>query len=319
LRTPTVNPDRTPVLEVRGATKRFGSNAALQGVDLRIGAGEIYALLGPNGAGKTTLIRAISGRLGLDAGEIRIEGHSPRQRAARRLFGLVPQSIALYPHLTARENLIALGRLSGVPAREIATAADRALARISLSERAGDLTETLSGGMQRRLNIAAGTLHHPRLLLLDEPTVGVDVVAREEIHALLRELRGDGLAVLLTTHDLDQASELADRVGILAAGRLLAQGPPDVLVQEIFDGARELIVTLSRTPEQGARELLTAAGLAPLEQGLTWEGSLRGGLEQLEELSRRLGETGTAIGEVRVREPGLRGVFFHLTGQELPP
>jgi ABC-2 type transport system ATP-binding protein len=305
------------VLEVSAAIKRFGAQTALDGIDLHIGPGEIYALLGPNGAGKTTLIRAISGRLSLDAGTIRILGQAPRSRSARRLFGLVPQAIALYPHLTARENLVALGRLSGVPAREVGAAADHALARMALTDRSSDLTETLSGGMQRRLNIAAGTLHHPRLLLLDEPTVGVDVVAREEIHAMLRDLRSDGLAVLLTTHDLEQASELADRVGILAAGRLLAQGTPGALVREIFAGSRELIVTLSGLPVEDARKLLRAAGLTPIEQGLTWKGLLQGGLEQLELLGRHLGELGTPIAEVRVREPGLRGVFFHLTGQEL--
>jgi ABC-2 type transport system ATP-binding protein len=309
-----------PVLEVRGATRRFGHHRALCDVGLTIAGGEIFALIGPNGAGKTTLVRAITGRLPLDGGSVLICGRPVRRNPeTRRLLGLVPQSVALYPHLTARENLEVLGRLSGVPARDLGPVVDAALSQVGLAGRAADRTARLSGGMQRRLNIVAGTLHRPRLLVLDEPTVGVDLRAREAIHALLRDLRGRGLAVLLTTHDLDQAADLADRIGILAHGRLVAVDTPAALVNEVCGEERELRVALSQAPDRAARAFLQAAGLTPAEGDRTWTGPLRGGLDRLAHVSARLAELNLAVDEVRVREPGLRGVFFRLTGEEFAP
>ncbi len=306
------------MLRVVGATRRFGSNVALAGVDLAIKAGEIFALIGHNGAGKTTLVRAISGRIRLDAGSIDILGRDVHaDAAAKSLFGLVPQSIALYDHLTARENLAVLGRLSGVPARDIARVVEQALKLMALSDRADDLTANLSGGMQRRLNIAAGTLHHPRLLLLDEPTVGVDLMAREGIHDLLRELRRDGLAILLTTHDLDQAEELADRVGIMSNGRILAEGETESLVRSVFGEAKELIMTFAREPDARGLEFLENQGLTRVEGGAAWTGRLSGGFAEVSQLGGRAARAGLAVDEVRVREPSLRGVFFHLTGMDL--
>lgn len=306
------------VLTVAAATKRFGSNVALHGVDLTIGVGEILALIGHNGAGKTTLIKAISGRIELDSGDIRILGRDVKaDPSVRSMFGLVPQSIALYSHLTARENLEVLGRLNGVPAREIPTVVTRALELMSLSDRADDRTANLSGGMQRRLNIAAGTLHHPRLLLLDEPTVGVDLVAREGIHDQLRELRREGLAILLTTHDLEQAEELADRVAVIAGGRILANGAPESLVSDAFGTAKELILTLALEPDELGLEFLEGCGLTRVEGGAAWTGRLNGGFAEVSELGNDAAAAGLAVDELRVREPGLRSVFFHMTGSDL--
>jgi ABC-2 type transport system ATP-binding protein len=308
------------VLTVAGATKRFGSTVALDGVDLAIGAGEILALIGHNGAGKTTLIKAISGRLRLDSGEISILGRDVNaDRSVRGLFGLVPQSIALYDHLTARENLEVLGRLSGVAKNEIKETVIRTLVRVSLADRADDRTSNLSGGMQRRLNIAAGVLHKPRLLLLDEPTVGVDLTAREGIHELLRELRRQGLAVLLTTHDLEQAEELADRVAVIAHGQILAEGDSDSLVKEAFGESRELILTLAHEPDSDGFDFLESQGLTRVEGGTAWSGRLTGGFDQVSALGSKAAKAGLAVDEVRVREPGLRSVFFHLTGSDLEP
>jgi ABC-2 type transport system ATP-binding protein len=306
------------VLRVAGATKLFGSKVALDGVDLKIDPGEILALIGHNGAGKTTLIKAISGRIRLDSGEVRILGRNVHEDPKLRgLFGLVPQTIALYEHLTARENLEVLGRLSGVPAREIHSAVTRALELMSLTDRARDRTGNLSGGMKRRLNIAAGTLHRPTLLLLDEPTVGVDVMAREGIHDLLRELRREGLAILLTTHDLEQAEELADRVAVISNGRILAEGDASSLVLDAFGDAKELIVTLAADPDENGARFLEDHGLNRVEGGAAWTGRLSGGFEQVSALGTKAAAVGLAVDEVRVREPGLRGVFFHLTGSDL--
>ncbi len=305
-------------MQVVGATKRFGSKLALASVDLTINSGEIFALLGHNGAGKTTLIRSISGRLRPDNGSVSILGREVHADiTTRNLFGLVPQSVALYEHLTAKENLEVLGRLSGVPATGIREVVDHALRLMELTERADDLTANLSGGMQRRLNIAAGTLHRPRLLLLDEPTVGVDVLAREGIHSLLRELRRDGLAILLTTHDLDQAEELADRVAIISQGRILAEGEPQELVRSVFGEDKELILTFVREPASRGVAFLTEHGLTRVEGGAAWTGRLGGGFAAVSELGNKAAEAGLTVDEVRVREPGLRGVFFNLTGRDL--
>jgi len=315
-----VPPTNNTVLSVVGASKSFGAKVALNGVDLSINSGEILALIGHNGAGKTTLIKAISGRIRLDAGEIRIldrkVGTDP---SVRNLFGLVPQSIALYDHLTARENLEVLGRLCGVPAREIPAAVSSALEQMDLAERANDRTANLSGGMQRRLNIPAGTLHHPKLLLLDEPTVGVDLIAREGIHDQLRELRREGMAILLTTHDLEQAEELADRAAVIANGQVLAIGETRSLVSGIFGDGKELILTLVDDPDPSGVDFLESHNLSRVEGGMTWTGRVTGGFEQVSALSSGAASAGVIVDEIRVREPGLRGVFFHLTGSDLTP
>ncbi len=306
------------VLEVRRAHKAFSHRTILQHLDLTLQAGELYVLLGANGAGKTTLLRAICGRVAKIEGTIRVAGRDPRRdRRARSLLGIVPQSIALYPHLTARENLLALGRLAGVSGADLHSAVDSVLARIGLVERAGDLTRTLSGGMQRRLNIAAGTLHGPRILLLDEPTVGVDPAAREEIHEMLLDLKRRGITILMTTHDLDQAAVIADRVGFLIDGSIRLEGPPTALIKQTFGEDREITVTLAQGIDQRSGALLEREGLRPLENGLTWVGTLNDGFSDLSRIAGRLGSAGVPVDELRVREPSLRGVYFRLTGTDL--
>ena len=305
------------VLEIADAVRAFGARRALDGLSLTLGAGEIYALLGPNGAGKTSLIRAISGRLRLDAGSVRLLGRDPREREARRQLGLVPQEIALYPDLTLRENLEVLGRLAGVPAKQIRTRVEGALRATLLESRAQSRAGQLSGGMQRRANLAAGMLHEPRVLLLDEPTVGIDPPSRERVHALLRELRSRGTALLLTTHDLDQAAELADRVGILVDGQIRAEGTTPDLVRDVLGGARELRVTLAAEPAQAARAALAQEGLAPSADARAWSGPLAGDMAALAALGHRLAHAQVGVAEIRLREPDLRSVFFRVAGREL--
>jgi ABC-2 type transport system ATP-binding protein len=304
-----------PVLAVRGARRAFGARVALDGVDLAVEAGSLYALLGPNGAGKSTLVGAVTGRVRLDAGTVRLGGGDPaRDAAVRRRLGLVPQEIALHGELTVRENLELLGRWAGLPRRAARDAADEALGWIGLRDRAGDFAGRLSGGQQRRVNLAAGALHRPDVLLLDEPTAGVDPRAREDVHALLRDLRRRGTAILLATHDLDQAAELADRIGILCAGRVRAEGTLAELVDRTLGGASELIVTLSGDPSPDAERVLRAARLAPAASR-TWAGPA--GLESLEALEARLAGQGLEVREARRRAPGLAGVFFRVSGHEL--
>ncbi len=309
-----------PALLVSDARRSFAGRTALDGASLALVPGETYALLGPNGAGKTTLVRSIYGRVRLDSGRIALGGRDPRaDRAARAKLGLVPQQLALYPDLTPRENLAVFGRLAGLKRQETPAAVEAALAWTGLQARAGSRTSELSGGQQRRLNLAAGTLHRPDVLLLDEPTVGIDPEAREGIHDLLRELRARGTAILLTTHDLDQAAELADRIGILVDGRVRAEGTLQALVEQAFGSGRELQLTLVVEPGPQARALLAREGLAAGEDARSWAGPLGGGLEALSALGRRLADAGLPVAEIRVREPGLRGVFFRVAGRELLP
>jgi ABC-2 type transport system ATP-binding protein len=306
-----------PVLEVMSARRSFGDRRALDGVDLSLGQGEIYGLLGPNGAGKTSLVRAISGRLRLEEGHVRLMGDDPlSDRNARQRLGLVPQELALYSELTARENLEIFGRLMGLGRGEARSVAARLLERIDLADRARDPVSTLSGGMKRRLNVAAGVIHLPRVLMLDEPTVGVDPAARESIHDLLRELRRDGMAILLTTHDLEQAAELSDRVGMLIDGRIRAEGAVPDMVREVFGDGRELLVTLRSEPTPDGRRHLEERGLEAARDRRIWTGRLDRGFEDLSTLAAGLEGAGLAVDEVRVREPGLRGVFFRLAGRE---
>lgn len=304
-------------LEARVLRRSYAGARGLDGVDLTLRRGEIHALVGPNGAGKTSLIRALCGRLRLDAGEVRLLGADPREPAVRRRLGLVPQEIALYGELSVRENLELCARLAGLQAARLPAAVASALDWIGLADRGGSRVAALSGGQKRRVNLAAGTLHAPEVLLLDEPTVGVDPAARERVHAMLRELRGRGLALLLATHDLDQAAELADRIGVLVDGRIQAEGSLAELVAATFGGRREIGLRLAADPGPDAVRALEAEGLAAGGDRRDWAGPLAGEYEALAGLGRRLAARGVELCELRLREPGLRGVFFRLAGREI--
>ena len=307
-----------PTVVVRGARHRFGQHLALAGVDVEIRRGEIYGLLGPNGAGKTTLMKAICGRIKLDEGQVRLDGKDPRKdRATRCKIGFVPQDIALYANLTVRENLRAFARLAGVRRRDVRNVVAQGLERMGLSERADQLCRTLSGGFQRRVNICASILHKPSLLVLDEPTVGIDIDAREAIHRLLLDLRSQGTSILLTTHDLDQAQALSDRVGILIAGRFVAEGRPVDVLQQLFEGRMELVVELASLPDASASAALQALGLGPSPTNqtraeLSWTGYFRPDELDLKSVEQRLASAGVAVKEMRLRQPGLTSLVVTL-------
>ena len=307
-----------PLLEVRGARRRFDGRAVLDGLDLSVRRGELLALLGPNGAGKTTLLRAISGRLALEQGSIAVAGRDPRREpAARVLIGLVPQAIALYSALSVRANLAIFARLNGVPMRRVGPAVQAALDWSGLRDRGDDPVRELSGGMQRRVNIAAGTLHDPALLLLDEPTVGLDPAVRGTIHDVLRTLRQRGMAIVMTTHDLQEAGELADRVAFVTDGRVRAAGDPASLIAEVFDGASEVRLLLRQPPGPELAAVLGGAGLLATAQRRLWVGELAGGMGELSALRELLDRAQAPVEELRLRDPGLDSVFLRLTGQVL--
>jgi ABC-2 type transport system ATP-binding protein len=224
--------EAAPVLVSRGLVKRYGRRLAVDDVSFFIRAGERYGLLGPNGAGKTTTISMVCGLLPPDAGSVEVAGALIDQRAtdARAAIGYVPQEIALYPDLTGRENLRFFARLYGLRGTRRDERVAACLDLVGLADRADERVDRYSGGMQRRLNIAAGLLHEPRLLVLDEPTVGVDPQSRHAILESVESLGSSGLAVLYTTHYMEEAQRLCDRVGILDEGRLIAEGTRAELV-----------------------------------------------------------------------------------------
>lgn len=317
---PAPQPHASPaLLEVRGARRRIGARQTLAGVELRVREGELLTLLGPNGAGKSTLLRAIAGRIGLDEGSIRIAGSAPGSEGARRHTGIVPQSIALHPLLGVRANLEIFGRLAGVRGAALTQAVEEALAWTGLGERADDAVGTLSGGMQRRVNIAAGTLHAPQLLLLDEPSVGLDPGARSQVHEVLHRLRGRSMAMLLTTHDLHEAEVLADRVAIMRDGIIVRAGTVAELVAEVFGDRRELSLRLAGDPDERAALALGIAQLCATTNPRVWSGAVADDLHELAALRATLQAGGVPIDSIEVRNAGLHGVFLRLTGQELPP
>lgn len=231
-------------LQITDVAKSFNGRAALDGISLDLRDGEILGLLGPNGAGKSTLVRTIMGRVRADRGEVRIFGRlAPAGDSdARKDAGVVPQEIAIYPLLTVRENLLVFGRYQGQGGKALDEAIDYALEWAALADRAGDITKTLSGGMKRRLNMAAGVLHRPRILLLDEPTVGVDPQSRERIYAMIESLRKDGVSLIYTTHYMEEAERLCDRVAIIDQGRMIAVGTKDELVRDTVGEKREVVM-----------------------------------------------------------------------------
>ena len=306
----------TRVLAVESAAKRFGETEALRGVDLTVDRGEWVGLLGPNGAGKTTLVRSLAGRVTLDAGRASILGSdisSPGEaREARRRVGIVPQEIAIYPKLTARENLDAFGALHGL---DRATRRERvgwALEWTGLAERGSARAETFSGGMKRRLNLACSVLHRPELLLLDEPTVGVDPQSRERIWEMLAELQREGATLVLTTHQLDEAQQVCERIVIIDHGVVIASGTLDELVARTIGSKRQVILRLA-----GAIDSIDGEGVELDHDGRTVRFRTDDVAGRLARLSAAVGERGGEILDVEVRSPSLHSVFLHLTGREL--
>jgi ABC-2 type transport system ATP-binding protein len=307
-------PDAPP-LEARDLAKSFDGRRALDGVSLELSAGEILGLLGPNGAGKTTFVRCVVGRVRPEAGSLRLFGRVPADAGAGALRGWVPQEIALYPLLSARENLLSFGRYQGLSERDLPAAAERSLDWAALSERADERTDRLSGGMKRRLNIAAGTIHRPRLLLLDEPTVGVDPQSRERIYRMIEELRGGGVSILYTTHYMEEAERLCDRIAIIDHGRVIAVGTKDDLVRRTLGKTKTLHIDVGAPPSEELRRRLAERGGSVREQSA---------LVPIEEPAREIPEIlelfradRLPIRDLTLKSTTLESVFLHLTGREL--
>ena len=303
----------TSVLTVSNATKSFGKVKALDGASFDLGEGELLALLGPNGAGKTTLIRAITGRVRLDAGEVRLFDRTVAGGSTPADVGVVPQEVALYPLLTARENLDAFGRLQGLSGRVLADRVNWVLERTGLADRAAEPIKQFSGGMRRRLNIACGIVHQPRIVLLDEPTVGVDPQSRDRIYDVLADLRSAGVSLLLTTHHLEEAEARCSRTVIIDHGKVIASGTLPELVDRTV--GRHRLVTL-RVDVPLAAEHAGSIEIDPADSRLGRVRMTDVGAE-LPPLLDRLRQAGRSVEDLDVRGPSLQAVFIHLTGREL--
>jgi len=308
-----------PIIEVDGLVKDYGRLRAVDEVSFGVREGEIFGLLGPNGAGKTTIISILSCLIPPTSGTARVAGHDVTRDSieVRSRIGVVPQEIALYQTLSARENLLFWGRMYGLSGAALARRAAELIDIVGLSERADTRIDTFSGGMKRRINIAVGLLHDPEVLFLDEPTVGIDPQTRRSLLDLARGLNDKGLTILYTTHYLEEAEFLCDRVGVVDGGKLIAIGTQRELVAQI--GATDTITVEADAVH--AAHLSALDGLEGILETSNDERMIRinaeRGSELLPSLVERLTESGLAIRSVEVDAPNLESVFLHLTGRSL--
>jgi len=306
------------VLRATDLRKRYGSIEAVRGVSLEIHEGETYGLLGPNGAGKTTTISIVCGLLARDGGEVTVDGLPVEigSTAAKASIGYVPQDLAIYPDLSARENLEFFGRLYGLGGAKLKSRIAEVLEVIALTERAGDRADKFSGGMQRRLNIGIGLLHQPRLLLLDEPTVGVDPQSRNAILESVAALGRSGMAILYTTHYMEEAERLCDRVGIIDAGEIRAEGTQRELVA-LIGGQDTVRLNVTGDVSGAAADVAQVPGVVRADAK---DSSIEILVAEARNALPRLIAAAEARADVRgvdVVEPDLEAVFLHLTGRAL--
>ena len=303
-----------PSLSVRHVRKRFGTVQALDGVSFDLNPQEWIGLLGPNGAGKTTLMSSIAGLLRPDEGEFELFGQRVNPWAssrARALLGIVPQEIALYSLLSSRENLEVFGRLHGLAGPDLYQRVRWALGWTGLANRADEQIGGFSGGMKRRLNIACAVLHEPRVVLLDEPTVGVDPQGRRRIWDMLDELRNNGAALIHSSHQLQEIETTCDRVMILDHGSLVASGRVGDLANTLAAGRKTVTILFNRAPDS------LDLGEEFAIQGRIGEGSVRDAGRELPDLLARISSEGLDIVSLEVSTPDLEAVFSGLTGTEL--
>jgi ABC-2 type transport system ATP-binding protein len=299
--------------------KRYGDRVALDGVSFFVNAGEIVGLLGPNGAGKTTTLSILSGVIAPDSGRASIATHdlATDPRVARRSLGLVPQSLALYPTLTALENLMFWGRIQGMASSDALSHARTLLVEVGLDDRAHDEVNEFSGGMMRRLNIACGMMHSPAALMLDEPTVGVDPQSRGRIFAVVEAAAQAGGAILYSTHYMEEAERLCDRIVLIDHGKIVAQGTDRELIALAGTEPRIEIMTKKALPSGWSKGIEGVGEMSwEVVDGFAAAATLNN-LEQVPDVIRRAGELGDEVIEFHVHRPNLQDAFLKLTGHAL--
>ncbi|PBC75592.1 ABC-2 type transport system ATP-binding protein [Streptomyces sp. TLI_235] len=305
-----------PAISVLGLSKRFGPMTALDDVRFDVAPGTVFGLLGPNGAGKTTMIRILTTIIRPTAGRAEVLGHDVVRQAAavRRLIGLAGQFAAVDPNLTGRENLRLIGRLTHAPRAQVRPRAAELLARFRLEDAADRPVRTYSGGMRRRLDIAAALVAEPPVLFLDEPTTGLDPQSRIALWDLIRTLVDDGTTVLLTTQYLEEADRLAARVVVVNEGRIIADDTPAALKARLGDTVIELAMGDHRRASRASELLADRLGAAPQQEGDLLRLGAEDSARLLIDILRVTDEAGLAPRRVAVREPSLDDVFLSLTG-----
>jgi ABC-2 type transport system ATP-binding protein len=307
------------IIEAKGLVKRYSEIEAVKNLSFAIRRGEIFGFLGPNGAGKTTTISMLSCLLEPTQGTAIVAGHDvvKASREVKRRIGLVPQELALYPTLSGRDNLDYFGRIYGLRGRELRRRVDEILEMVGLTERAKAAVRTYSGGMKRRLNIAAGLLHRPEVLFLDEPTVGVDPQSRNAIFEHVERLRDEGMTILYTTHYMEEAERLCDRVAIVDDGRIVALDTPRRLIADLGGG----IIHLGIANGMADKILTQIQSLPEVKTTARFNGKVEVETVRAQEALIRLlelfNQTDTDITALEVLEPNLETVFLHLTGKRL--
>ncbi|WP_028593362.1 ABC transporter ATP-binding protein [Paenibacillus assamensis] len=311
------------ILKVDQILKRFNQHVAVDHLSFQLEEGEIYGLLGPNGAGKSTTIQMIVGLLPIDQGDIWVAGHSVKNSPLRTKasLGLVPQDLALYEQISARDNVLFFGKLYGLKGKQLQEQTDEALARVGLTERQYDKPASYSGGMKRRLNIACAIAHRPRIIIMDEPTVGIDPHSRNHILESVRKLNEDGSTIIYTSHYMEEVSAISTRIGIMNEGRLIAQGTEEELRQQI--GSDDKVrVEFFPVSDQQVREAVLELKRHPsvlqvTEQGTSLELILPHGEESLQDILFILSKHAVPVRTIRREQPSLETLFLTLTGRQL--
>lgn len=304
----------TNAITVKGVSKQYGRDKlALDHIDLHMIEGRIYGLLGPNGAGKSTLMKLISGIMTDHTGDIELFGIGTNGNWTRlhRNIGYVPQEITLYERLSARQNLLFFGRMHGLRGKRLKQRVSELLKQIGLEDRAGDEIRTYSGGMKRRVNIAAALLHGPKLVIMDEPTVGIDPQSRNHIFEMIRSLREEGITVLYSTHYMEEVEALCDEVAILDHGKVIASGTLSEVLQE---HALQAVYVES----EGIQAIPSMEGItATIAKGQGWVVESDNALQTLHQLSEMLIQKNVKVKQLQLMQPSLEQVFLKLTGTKL--
>jgi daunorubicin resistance ABC transporter ATP-binding subunit len=304
------------MIEARGLTKRFGDTQALTGLDLDVPAGAILGVLGPNGAGKTTAVRILTTLTLPDGGTARIAGHDVVRdaRTVQRTIGVTAQDATLDEVLTGRQNLVMVGRLSGLSRRDARSRAIELLGRFDLTDAADRVLKEYSGGMRRRLDLAAGLVTRPPVLFLDEPTTGLDPTSRVRMWGVIRELVADGATLLLTTQYLDEADELADRIVVIDHGRAIANGTAAELKGQVGGARLEVTLTAPNPAAAAALEPFVTGAVHVSHDARRLRASVRNGDGLATTVVRALDQAGITVDDIEVHQPSLDDVFFALTG-----
>jgi len=308
------------LIKVKNLVKKYGSLRAVDGISFEVGKGDLFGLLGPNGAGKTTTISTLATLLPPDGGQASIGGYdvATNPSMVRRLLGVVPQEIALYTDLNARDNLRFWGELYGLSGKSLDSRVGELLELAALSEHAAQKVSTYSGGMKRRLNLIVGLIHSPEVLFLDEPTVGIDAQARTRILDMIRHLGNSGMTVIYTTHYLEEAEQLCDRIGVIDKGRMVALGDKEELIAQVGDND---FVRFQLAPELRPQLTEACSGWTGFQSVIEKRGKMeietRDGAHLLPELQAWLAARNHPLEQLEIERPNLETLYLNLTGRGL--